>query len=78
MLGLDSEGTFWLGVCSIVGIIIISVTITVSSYYSNKLDVVNGFINQGMSATEASCALDDYGRMPTCIILATKKSLEKE
>lgn len=44
------------------------------NYYKDHNSKIVELINQGVPAVEAICALqDDYGKNPTCLVIAAKQ-----
>lgn len=71
---MDNDGKFWISFCAIVAITIIFVTYFSLSYWKDYNAKIAEMIKNGTSPMAAICALqDDYGKMPVCLVLATKE-----
>jgi len=64
----------WLSAGGIGETVLLGVVISTQMYWVNHNTKIVQLIENGATAVEAMCALqDDYGNHPTCIILATKQ-----
>jgi hypothetical protein len=70
---MDNESKFWISINAIVFTAIVSVVYFATEYWRDHNTKVVSLIESGVDPVAALCALqDDYGRNPTCIILAAK------
>lgn len=71
---MDNESKFWLGVTGIISAAIVLIVITGSCYWNNQSKIIAEMVKNGASPIAAMCATqDDYGKNPTCIVLAAKE-----
>ena len=70
---MDDEGKFWLGTTAIVAITLITIVCSALRYNDNRDAYIADMVASGADPQKVVCAMhDDYGKNPTCIILATK------
>ena len=68
-----SENTFWTFFNAIIGATIIAVVYLSTDYWKDQDGKIVELIGTGVDPVAAICAMqDDYGKMPVCVILATK------
>lgn len=71
---MDSEDKFWLGVTGIISLGIVLTVFASANYYNNQQHIISEMVKNGASPMAALCAVqDDYGKNPTCIVLAAKE-----
>jgi hypothetical protein len=75
---MDNESKFWLGITGIISAAIVLIVITGSLYWNNQSKIIAEMVKNGASPIAAMCATqDDYGKNPTCVVLATKEAQGK-
>ena len=71
---MNNEQKFWIYFLGICGVVVIVITICITAYWTDHNRKIVQLIKNGVPPVEAMCALqDDYGKNPTCIVIATKK-----
>lgn len=69
-----SENTFWLGIWTLCAATAVSIVFIGTSYWKDHNTKIVKMVKSGVPPVEVMCAMqDDYGKHPTCIILATKQ-----
>lgn len=70
------DNKFWLFTSLIFSLLFIAILYISTDYWKNHNTKIVTLIQEGVSPTEAMCALqDDYGTHPVCVIHATKQPL---
>ena len=69
-----SDNKFWLSFFAILGTVILGVVFIGTSYWKDHNKKIADMVGQGVDPVAVMCEMqDDFGRMPVCIVLATKK-----
>jgi len=72
---MSESRKFWLSINSILGVVILGVVFLGTSYLKDYNKKIVDMVGQGVDPVAVMCAMqDDYGNMPVCIVLASKKS----
>lgn len=70
---IDGNNKFWLGIWAIIGGVVCVISIVTSLYWVDHNMKIVKLIDSGIDPVGAMCAMqNDFGKHPTCIILATK------
>ena len=71
---MNSDDKFWLGVWSVLGTAVVSVSL-ISGYYMHKNDlIIKEMVAKGTPAIEIPCAFyNARGNLPICITIATTR-----
>jgi hypothetical protein len=70
---MSDQSKFWIGINFILSFALVVIVYFSTSYWKDHNQKVVDLINSGVNPVAAMCAMqDDYGKHPTCIILATK------
>ena len=70
---MDSENKFWAIIWTLIATVILGIAFGIVSYWEHHNEIVAQLIAEGVNPVAVKCALqDDYGRMPVCLVLATK------
>jgi hypothetical protein len=70
---MSDKSKFWIGINLIVAFALVAIVYFSTAYWKDHNQKIVDLIESGTSPVAAMCAMqDDYGRHPTCIILAAK------
>jgi hypothetical protein len=70
---MEDSSKFWLGINFIVAFSLVAIFYFSTAYWKDHNQKIVDLIESGTNPVAAMCAMqDDYGKHPTCIILATK------
>ena len=73
-LKMSDESKFWLGITGILSAAVVLIVFAGTIYWNNQSKIIAEMVKNGASPIAAMCATqDDYGKNPTCIVLATKE-----
>lgn len=72
---MSDTSKFWIACNAIIGLTIVSIVFLSTSYWKDHNGKIVEMIGGGTDPVAAMCAMqDDYGNMPVCLVLATKKT----
>ncbi len=72
---MSDESKFWIACSAIIGTTIVLIVLLSTSYWKDHNGKIVELIGSGTDPVAAMCAMqDDYGKMPVCLVLATKKT----
>jgi hypothetical protein len=70
---MSDDSKFWISITAIFAVLTIAITCASTSYWKDHNSKIVKMIGDGINPVSAMCALqDDYGKMPVCLVLATK------
>ena len=73
---MSNESRFWIAINAIVFSAIVGIVFLSTSYWKDHNTKIVDLIGSGVNPVAAMCAMqDDYGKMPVCIVLATKTAV---
>ena len=71
---MDSDDKFWLGLYTAFFTAVVFVVLIVSGYWQHHNTLIAEMAIAGVDPVAIMCAMqDDYGKAPTCIVLATQQ-----
>jgi len=70
---MNDESKFWISINAIIFTAIVFIVFFSTTYWKDHNAKIVEMVGSGTDPVAAMCAMqDDYGKMPVCIILATK------
>lgn len=71
---MSNENKFWILSSAIFSTAVVLITLISTMYWDNHNAKIVDLVKSGIDPVAAMCAMqDDYGKHPTCIVLAVKK-----
>lgn len=69
-----TDNQLWTSIMVIIGLVAVALMGAFTGYYKHQNEVIAAMVKDGVDPVAAKCALqDDYGRNPTCLVLAARK-----
>lgn len=71
---MSNDSKFWILINAIISTAFVLIVFISTAYWDNHNAKIVDLVKSGVDPVAAMCAMqDDYGRHPTCIVLAAKK-----